>query len=109
MSKFQNLLLQDIFPGAIVLFQNPKFRGACYDYGVISSISETVFTVEVLTNESIILLETPKSIIQTFTSAFEFIIINPGIILDSQLKVPHAWKQFLLDRSLALTKSNLLG
>jgi len=101
MSEFTDTLLQDIFVGAIVMFPNPR-TDICYDYGVVSCIDETRFTVETLTRDSIMTLEAPIPLIQDFMSAYKFIEIHPEIMRNNHKKAPRDWKQFLLSRSLEL-------
>lgn len=102
--SFFDVLNQEFFRGAIVIFPSKVIRGY-YDYGVVTAVDQFTFIVDVLPTEAVCL---PDSIDvsfnknQIFNSAIDhgFLIIHPSILQHSQSVAPRKWKQAILAKAL---------
>jgi hypothetical protein len=108
MSNFSDILLQDVFVGAIVMVPSASYP-TCYDYGVVSEMENLVFKVEMIPYDIIICNPGIDEILdnmieESFVTSYNFFVVLPEILQHSYKKVPHDWKEFLLTRSLELLR-----
>lgn len=103
-SPFYDVLHQELFPGAIVIFPSAITRNY-YDYGVVESVHQFSFNVSVISAEQTILPDRMPPVefsLESFTSALDrgILVIHPDILRHSNHINPRYWKKLILNHSL---------
>jgi len=100
MGKFTDILGQELFPGALIVKPSTETRNYM-DYGVVKSVGQFAFTVDILGASQTFLPESVGVALveELYHSASDngFLVINPQILQRSNVESPRYWKKVLLN------------
>lgn len=105
MTKFFDVLGQELFHGAIIIF--PETRNY-YNYGVVRKIGQFGLIVDVIESRTTVLPDSEKvtfaEYIFTSVSDRGVLVIHPELMRHSNRVSPRQWKKQLIDLSHSLIR-----